>query len=97
MTVKKNPNADSPGDFAPMWRMGGGASSGKSILTGKKKSSVSKKTKDKLKGEKEKIKKQNKKDKAYKKNEIKKHDKEMKEYYKTMDKEKHDLLKSYNE
>jgi len=58
MTWKKNPNADSPGDFAPIWRMGtGGATGGKSIVTGKK-SSVSDKAKDKLKGKQERREKQ---------------------------------------
>jgi hypothetical protein len=61
MTVKKNPNADSPGDFVGRGGLGAGggrtytgSTGGKSIITGKKKSSVSKKTKDKLKGEKKK-------------------------------------------
>ncbi len=59
MTVKKNPNADSPGDFVGRGGLGAGggrtytgSTGGKSIVTGKK-SSVSKKAKDKLKGKKE--------------------------------------------
>ncbi len=58
MTVKKNPNADSPGDFVGRGGLGAGggrtytgSTGGKSIVTGKK-SSVSKKAKNKLKGEK---------------------------------------------
>ena len=60
MTVKKNPNADSPGDFVGRGGLGAGggrtytgSTGGKSIITGKKKSSVSKKTKDKLGGKKQ--------------------------------------------
>jgi hypothetical protein len=55
MTVKKNPNADSPGDFVGRGGLGAGggrtytgSTGGKSIVTGKK-SSVSDKTKEKLK------------------------------------------------
>jgi len=58
MTVKKNPNYDSPGDFVGRGGLGAGggrtstgSTGGKSIVTGKK-SSVSKKSKNKLKGEK---------------------------------------------
>ena len=54
MTVKKNPSADSPGDFVGRGGLGAGggrtstgSTGGKSIVTGKK-SSVSKKTKEKL-------------------------------------------------
>ena len=56
MTVKKNPNADSPGDFVGRGGVGigggrgwSGSTGGKSIVTGKK-SSVSKKAKERLKG-----------------------------------------------
>ena len=58
MTVKRIPSADSPGDFVGRGGLGAGggrtstgATGGKSIVTGKK-SSVSKKAKNKLKGEK---------------------------------------------
>jgi hypothetical protein len=58
MTVKRIPSADSPGDFVGRGGLGAGggrtytgSTGGKSIVTGKK-SSVSKKSKKKLKGEK---------------------------------------------
>ena len=58
MTVKRIPSADSPGDFVGRGGLGAGggrtytgSTGGKSIVTGKK-SSVSKKTEDKLKGKK---------------------------------------------
>lgn len=64
MTVKKNPNYDSPGDFVGRGGLGAGggrtstgSTGGKSIVTGKK-SSVSKKSKNKLKGKKERRQKQ---------------------------------------
>ena len=50
MTIKRNPNQRAvPGDF-PLYGPPGGGGGGKSIVTGKK-SSVSKKTKEKLKAE----------------------------------------------
>ena len=58
MTVKRIPSADSPGDFVGRGGLGAGggrtstgSTGGKSIVTGRK-SSVSKKSKKKLKGEK---------------------------------------------
>ena len=58
MTVKRIPSADSPGDFVGRGGLGAGggrtytgSTGGKSIVTGRK-SSVSKKAKGKLKGEK---------------------------------------------